>query len=54
MLNDSLNNEMIEENELSQEKLRAIVEHDEAQIESPPQFIHFLPELRHLYMLQYE
>ena len=52
VINESLNDEMLEENELGQEKLRAIVEHDEAQIESPPQFMHFCPELEHLYLLQ--
>uniref|UniRef100_A0A914NLW9 Uncharacterized protein n=1 Tax=Meloidogyne incognita TaxID=6306 RepID=A0A914NLW9_MELIC len=33
-------------------KLRAIMEHNEAQIESPPQFMHFCPALEHLYLLQ--
>jgi hypothetical protein len=52
VIKESLSNEMLEENELGQEKLRAIVEHDEAQIESPPQFLHFCNELEHLYLLQ--
>ncbi|KAL3083782.1 hypothetical protein niasHT_036775 [Heterodera trifolii] len=38
--------------EMDEEKLRAIVEYDEAQIHSPPQFVQFCSELEHLYLVQ--
>ncbi|CAK5021409.1 unnamed protein product [Meloidogyne enterolobii] len=47
-----IRSESLDESQMDEYKLRAIMEHNEAQIESPPQFMHFCPALEHLYLLQ--
>uniref|UniRef100_A0A915MW39 Uncharacterized protein n=1 Tax=Meloidogyne javanica TaxID=6303 RepID=A0A915MW39_MELJA len=47
-----IRSESLDESQMDEFKLRAIMEHNEAQIESPPQFMHFCPALEHLYLLQ--